>query len=709
MADDHPDIVANATSGELYAVWKTEKSVVGDDKILFARRASSGTWTDRTVVWTRFGPSSGEHTRPRITYDESSETVYVFATKGNSGGDITYKTSDVNNVAFGPELVAISATNVDHNNVTVGRQAVNDASDLVVAAMSADNFVYYRTFYLTFTAPIITSTPVTETFAGRAYSYDVEATGSPVPTYTLTVAPSGMTISRTAGLISWTPTLSGSTDVTVVASNKAGTDSQSFTITVADAPTVLRDLFAHHDFENNEAPGWINGSGNPLNGWVTAGPGLNSSSYRLDGTFTSSASSNFRAVREWPTAVSSGILTITFTAKSHGEATTRGLAASITDASLSGRQVSVIFASNGWIRYGDSTAPGGFVNLQTYSPNTEYDFILAVNVDNQTVDIWIDGTQRASSIPYADTSAGDPKLVVFDRYSPDSPSGTAQLDDVSAVATVCAPDKVWGGSLSNNWNVANNWFPVGVPSSSENIHVTSGDVLLNANTAVNCVYVASGASLNLGTNNFAVEYAVTNYGTLTQTQDVPVNTLTEFLHIKNSAGTATKYQGVDITSNPGIDLVNATVAIRAVDTTAGEFCTLSGAGSDPYAERCFTITPNTDGPATVRLWALDSEQNTVLSSLLTPHRFTAGGWLPLSSVSRTGVDSNNYVSAEGGTPGFSSFLLGSPASPTAINLASFQAVNSVTRPAYMVLLLTLAGLAVVSAIIWRKRFAFRRQ
>lgn len=83
--------------------------------------------------------------------------------------------------------------------------------------------------------PKITSTPPSEAEVGQTYVYDVNAGGIPEPTYVLIDAPQGMTIDQTTGLIQWTPeaSQSGTNEVTVRAANSAGTDSQSFTITVS--------------------------------------------------------------------------------------------------------------------------------------------------------------------------------------------------------------------------------------------------------------------------------------------------------------------------------------------------------------------------------------------------------------------------------------------------------------------------------------------
>ena len=90
-------------------------------------------------------------------------------------------------------------------------------------------------------APLITSTAVTSAVVGQLYTYDVNATGNPAPTYSLVgTPPSGMTINTSTGVIQWTPTVAGPFSVTVEASNGVGTPAaQSFTINVVSAvPTI---------------------------------------------------------------------------------------------------------------------------------------------------------------------------------------------------------------------------------------------------------------------------------------------------------------------------------------------------------------------------------------------------------------------------------------------------------------------------------------
>ncbi|UCE25035.1 MAG: putative Ig domain-containing protein [Candidatus Zixiibacteriota bacterium] len=88
-------------------------------------------------------------------------------------------------------------------------------------------------------SPTITSTPVTSATIFHLYTYQVESSGYPAPTYSLTTAPPGMTVNPTTGLIQWIPdAMAVSVPVTVVATNSLGSDAQSFTIDVGGfAPT----------------------------------------------------------------------------------------------------------------------------------------------------------------------------------------------------------------------------------------------------------------------------------------------------------------------------------------------------------------------------------------------------------------------------------------------------------------------------------------
>ena len=87
------------------------------------------------------------------------------------------------------------------------------------------------------TAPIITTTAVTQVYENQAYSYDVDATDPDGDTLTYSLTqPTWLSIDSTTGLITGTaPSVNQDTDYTVnieVSDGNGGTDTQTYTLTV---------------------------------------------------------------------------------------------------------------------------------------------------------------------------------------------------------------------------------------------------------------------------------------------------------------------------------------------------------------------------------------------------------------------------------------------------------------------------------------------
>lgn len=86
-------------------------------------------------------------------------------------------------------------------------------------------------------APVITSTPSTTGGVGQAYTYQVESTApdNGTTTYSLEGATHGALMSGT-GLMTWTPTATGSHDFTVRVTDLDSFDEQNFSVTVSAVP-----------------------------------------------------------------------------------------------------------------------------------------------------------------------------------------------------------------------------------------------------------------------------------------------------------------------------------------------------------------------------------------------------------------------------------------------------------------------------------------
>lgn len=103
-------------------------------------------------------------------------------------------------------------------------------------------------------APSIISSPITAGAVGQIYEYDVEATGNPIPTYSLVTYPPEMTIDENSGLIQWTPGFTGTYDVVVAANNSQGSDEQPFQITVVQQLTCSASMQHYWMLEEENAP-----------------------------------------------------------------------------------------------------------------------------------------------------------------------------------------------------------------------------------------------------------------------------------------------------------------------------------------------------------------------------------------------------------------------------------------------------------------------
>lgn len=138
-----------------------------------------------------------------------------------------------------PQTVTLAAAqdaNTTNDSATISVSAPGEVTRTVAVTVIDDDFA----------APAFTSSPVTTAVVNAAYSYDANASGNPAATFSLSgTPPTGMSIDATTGIISWTPTSTGSFAVTVQASNGVLPNAtQSFTIVVSPdaAPSAVLTL-----------------------------------------------------------------------------------------------------------------------------------------------------------------------------------------------------------------------------------------------------------------------------------------------------------------------------------------------------------------------------------------------------------------------------------------------------------------------------------
>jgi hypothetical protein len=125
-----------------------------------------------------------------------------------------------------------------------GTAAAAGTSHLTITATNTSGTVT-QAFTLTVaapSAPTFTSAAADTVTLGDAFTFAVKAGGAPSPTLTETGAlPAGVTFTAAANgtaALAGTPTATGAFPLTLTATNKSGTVTQSFTLTVDQAPTI---------------------------------------------------------------------------------------------------------------------------------------------------------------------------------------------------------------------------------------------------------------------------------------------------------------------------------------------------------------------------------------------------------------------------------------------------------------------------------------
>ena len=224
-----PGLTLDANTGEISG------TPTSADAYDFTVRATNAAGNDTKALYMIIVPAP---VAPTITSLNSatvtSGIVATFQVTATGDSPITFSLSGA------PTGVSINGAN---GLITIAATVAANTYNFTITATNGVTPDATQSFTLTVTAapvpPTITSLNSATVTSGIVATFQVVATGDPTITFSLSGAPTGVSINGANGLITIAATVTANTyNFSITATNGAGSDTQSFTLTVNPAPVA---------------------------------------------------------------------------------------------------------------------------------------------------------------------------------------------------------------------------------------------------------------------------------------------------------------------------------------------------------------------------------------------------------------------------------------------------------------------------------------
>lgn len=248
-------------------------------------------WTDtKTLTWTITGTSAGNP--PVITS--------ALAATGEVGVSFSYSITATNSpTSYAAGNLPPGLTVNTSTGVISGTPTTAGVWGVTISATNGDGTGPSAILTITIGAePTITSPTTANCGVGVPFSYQGVATGSTPIIWTQTGLSGGLTLNMSTGLISGTPTSSGTITFDLTATNEFGTDTITVVVTIGSVPVITSANYAEgqvgvpfqYDITASGSPASYSASGLPPGLAVATGTGIVTGTPTSSGVFAATVS-----------------------------------------------------------------------------------------------------------------------------------------------------------------------------------------------------------------------------------------------------------------------------------------------------------------------------------------------------------------------------------------------------------------------------------
>ncbi len=159
------------------------------------------------------------------------------------------------------------SSNGSHTLQTKAYDAAGNVGSSAIVTVTVSNVVVG--------APVITSASSSSATVNVPFSYQITATNSPA-SFNATNLPAGLSVNAATGIISGTPTSAGISNITISATNSAGTGAATLTLTISNAPdttppSIPTNLSIAGTTTSTVSLSWTASTDPTVNGQTTSG------------------------------------------------------------------------------------------------------------------------------------------------------------------------------------------------------------------------------------------------------------------------------------------------------------------------------------------------------------------------------------------------------------------------------------------------------